>query len=376
MAEIRNTTSILKGRVVTLDQIRADNALVDSCRLAAYGLHYKYERETLPDFIDVKRFNNGECNNEKEVAILQNAVKCLKAMYICLEDTSILDEYANDTLLEFDYATGKNIFDEETFQKDSDEYKNKQRALIAEYNKIVASSTLLNAIENAKKLQQIKDKIDELRKTQPTKDDAKYNHPEIVKGSTSVKQALDRYKELRERRDKYGQEWKQYMLDYKLSRAKKLSISEDTFRVFKELYKEDVFTSGTLNVLTKLFDAAISYESVKDYNENNWKNARFDTRDECRKFLNQKQFKLWQKYGKYIEQHSEPNVPDWMMYDHFNDTDLMWLNALKAFDERVRALKYIEEQHTDACEQHTNACEQHTDACEQHTDACEKNSSK
>ena len=244
MTEINNVgcnqTSILKGRVVTLDQIRADNALVDSCRITNYGISYKYDPSTLPDHIDVKRFNDAECNNEKEVAILQNAVKCLKAMWLGTEDTSILDEYANDTLLTFDFATGKILFDEEAFQKDSDEYKNKQKMLVAEYNKIVASSTLLNAIENSKKLQQIKDKIAELQMTQPKKDDAKYNHPEIVKGSTSIKQALDRYKELCELGKKYEQEWGQYELDYKHRNAKKLDVSEDTFRVFKERYKEGV----------------------------------------------------------------------------------------------------------------------------------------
>ena len=356
MTEISKPSNVLKGRVVTLDQLRADNALADSCRRIDYGVHYKYESDTLPDFIDVERFNNGERNNEKEVAILQNAVKCLKAMYLGLEDTSIFDEYVNDTLLEFDYATGKNIFDEETFQKDSDEHKNKQRALIAEYNKIAASTTLLNAIENAKKLQQIKNKIDELQKTQPKKDDAKYNHPEIVKGSTSVKQALDRYKELCNLRDKYAQEWSQYVVNYKHSRAKKLHISEDTFKVFKELYKTGIFKSGTIVPTTTLFDA-IYCESVKEFNENSWENVSFDARDEGRKFLNQKQLKLWQKYGHYNEQHYGPDVTDWMMYDQFNDTDLMWLNALKAFGERITALKRIEEQHTDACKQHTDACE-------------------
>ena len=344
MTEIKNTTSILKGRVVTLEQLRADNALVDSCRRIDYGIHYKYERETLPNHIDVERFNNGERNNEKEVAILQNAVKCLKAMPYSL-DTSILDEYSNDTLLTFDYATGKNIFDEETFQKDSDEYKNKQRALIAEYNKIAASSTLLNAIENAKKLQQIKDKIAELQTTQPKKDDAKYNHPEIVKGSTSVKQVLDRYKELCELRDKCEQEWEQHGIDYKRSCASQLTISEDTFKVFKELYKDGAFKDAS----DKLCAAASRYESVKDYNENNWKEVPlFDVQDEGRKFLNQKQLNLWRKYGQYVEQFYTPSndviVTEWMMYEQFNDTDLMWLNALKAFSERVTALKRIEEQ--------------------------------
>ena len=348
MTEVNNTTSILKGRVVTLDQIRADNALVDSCRRVDYGVSYKYDDNTLPDFIDVKRFNNAECNNEKEVVILQNAVKCLKAMWLGTEDTSVLDEYANDTLLTFDFATGKILFDEEAFKKDLNEYKNKQKALIAEYNKIVASSTLLNAIENAKKLQQIKDKIAELQTAQPKKEGAKYNHPEIVKGTTSVKQALDRYKELCDLGKKCEQEWKQYELDYKHRNAKKLDISEDTFRVFKELHKEGVSAS------TKLCEAVTRYESVKDYNENSWKEVTFDERDESRKFLNQKQLKLWRKYGCYIDQFKAPRVDEWMMYDHFNDTDLMWLNALKAFNERVIALKRIEEQHTDACEKNSS----------------------
>ena len=358
MTEISKPSNVLKGRVVTLEQLRADNALVDSRKAYNYGISYKYESNTLPDFIDVKRFNNGERDNEKEVAILQNAAKCLHAMYLGLEDTSIFDEYANDTLLTFDYATGKIIFDEETFQKDLNEYKNKQRALIAEYNKIVASSTLLNAIENAKKLQQIKDEITELQKTQPKKDDAKYNHPEIVKGSTSVKQVLDRYKELCELRNKYSQEWEQYEIDYKHSHAKKLSISEDTFRVFKELYKEGLFKDIVLKS-EKLYDASL-YDSVKDYNETHWEKVSFDASDEGRKFLNQKQLKLWRKYGNYVEQFRTPRVVEWMMYEQFNDTDLMWLKALNAFDKRVRALKSIEEQHTNACEQHTNACEQNS----------------
>ena len=350
---ISRPSNVLMGRVVTLEQIRADNALVDSYRRIDYGVHYKYERETLPDHINVEQFNNGERNNEKEVKVLQNAVKCLNALPYSL-DTSILDEYANDTLLEFDYATGKNIFDEETFKKDLDEHKNKQRALIAEYNKIVASSTLLNAIENAKKLQQIKDKITELQKAEPKKDDAKYNHPEIVKGSTSVKQVLDRYKELCELRDKCEQEWEQYGIDYKKSRANKLSISEDTFKVFKELYKDGAFKDASDKLR-----AASRYESVKDYNENSWKEVPlFDAIDGNRKFLNQKQLKLWQKYGHYVSQVYTPSsdviVTKWMMYEQFNDTDLMWLNALKAFSERVTALKRIEEQHTDACEQNSS----------------------
>ena len=352
MAEISNQTSILKGRVVTLEQLRADNALVDSCRRVDYGIHYKYEPETLPTLIDVKRFNKFEHDNEKEVAILQNAVKCLYVMSFGPEDTSILDEYSNDTLLTFDYATGKNIFDEETFEKDSNEHKNKQRALIAEYNKIAASSTLLNAVENAEKLWQIKNKINELQKTQPKKDDAKYNHPEIVKGNTSVKQVLDRYKELCELRDKYTQEWEQYEIDYKHSHAGKLSISEDTFKIVKDLYKDGIYFSSS--AAGKLNAAVARYASVQDYNENNWKEvASFDAREEGKKFLNQKQLKLWQKYGRYINQYSDPRVKEWMMYDQFNDTDLMWLNALKAFDKRVRALKSIE-QHTDACEQNSS----------------------
>ena len=294
MAESKNTTSILKGRVVTHEQLRADNALVDSYRHTNYGISYKYEPDTLPTSIDVSQFNKSEHDNEKEVKVLQNAVACLNAMRLGLEDTSIFDEYANDTLLTFDYDTGKIIFDEETFQKDSDEYKNKLHTLVTEYNKIVASSTLLNAIENAKKLQQIKDKIDELQKTQPKKDDEKYNHHEIVKGNTSVKQVLDRYKELCDICDKYSQEWEQYEIDCKKSHASKLSISEDTFRVFKELYKDGAFRDAS----DKLCAAASRYESVKDYNENNWKEIRFDARDESRKFLNQKLLKLWREYSR------------------------------------------------------------------------------
>ena len=340
MTEISNTTSILKGRVVSLEQIRADNNLADSCRKINYAESYKYDPDTLPLHINAAIFNKAEHSNEKEVAILQNAVKCLKAMDFGPKDTSILDEYANDTLLTFDYATGKNIFDDKAFQKDLNDHKNKQRVLIDEYNKIVATTTLTNAIENAKRLQQIKDKIAELRTSQPDKNDAKYNHPEIVKGSTSVKQVLDRYKELCDLRNKCSQEWEQYELDYKHSHASKLSISEDTFKVFKELYKEGIFTNSS----AKLCDAARRYDSVKDHNENSWKEVSFDERDEGRKFLNQKQLKLWRKFGCYNEQFYGPRVVDWMMYDHFNDTDLMWLNALKAFDERVTALKRIEEQ--------------------------------
>lgn len=348
MTEINNETSILKGRVVTLEQIRMDNEAIDRCK-TNYRITYKYDPSTLPRFIEEERFNKCEYNNEKEVAILQNAVKCLKAMWLGTEDTSILDEYTDDTLLTFDFVTGKTLFDEETFQKDLNEYKNKQKMLVAEHNKIVATTTLLNAIENAKKLQQIKDKAAELRTAEPKKDDAKYNHPEIVKGSTSVKQALDRYKELCEIGKKCEQEWEQYELDYKHRNAKKLSISEDTFRIFKELHKEGVSASD------KLCAAVSRYESVKDYNENSWKDVTsFNVRDEQRKFLNQKQLKLWRKYGGYVDQLYTPSnaviAVDWMMYEHFNDTDLTWLTALKAFIERVTALKRIEEQHTDVCE--------------------------
>lgn len=346
----RNETSILKGRVVSLERIDMDNAAADRCRRSC-GITYKYDPNTLPRLFDVDRFCNYDKSDKKEVAILQNAVRCLYTMHFCPEDTSILDEYANDTLLTFDFVTGKNIFDEETFQKDSDEYKNKLRALIAEYNKIVASSTLLNAIENAKKLQQIKDKIVELQKTEPKKDDAKYNHPEIVKGSTSVKQALDRYRELRELENKCSQEWEQYKIDYKHRNAKKLNISEDTFRVFKELHKEGIFKSDAVNVFSTLYDAIVCYKSAKDFNENNWERTVFDESDVSRKFLNQKQLKLWRKYGDYTMTHSGPAVAEWLMYEYFNDTDLTWLTALKAFHERVTALKRIEEQHTDACKQ-------------------------
>lgn len=337
----RNKTGILKGQVVSLEQIRADNALIDSCRKTYYGITYKYEPNTLPDLFDVDRFCEYDKSDKKEVVILQNAVKCLKAMWLGTEDTSILDEYANDTLLTFDFVTGKALFDDDTFQKDLNKYKNKQKTLITEYNKIVTSTTLLNAIENAKKIQQIKDKIAELQMAQPKKEDAKYNHPEIVKGTISVKQALDRYKELCELRDRCKQEWEQYEIDYKRSHAAKLGISEDTFRVFKELYKEGIDFTGNTD---RLQTAAARYESVKDFNENGWKEVSFDERDESRKFLNQKQLKLWQKYGGYADQFKVPRVVDWMMYDHFNDNDLMWLNALKAFHERVIALKRIEEQ--------------------------------
>lgn len=357
MTTVSNTTSILKGRVVSLERINMDNAAADRCR-KNYNITYRYDPDSLPVAFEVSRFCEYDKSDKKEVAILQNAVRCLKAMWLDghENDTAILDEYANDTLLTFDYDTGKTLFDEETFQKDSDEYKNKQRALVAEYNKIVESSTLLNAIENAKKLQQIKDKIVELKAAEPKKDDAKYNHPEIVKGTTSVKQALDRYNELCDLRNKYKQEWEQYEIDYKHSQAGKLDISDDAFRVFKELYKANVFTSNAINRC-----AFTAYESVKDYNENNWKAVTsFKTVEESKKFLNQKPLKLWKKYGHYTNDYTWPYVVDWMMYDHFNDTDLMWLNALKAFIKRVVALKRIEEQHTDACEQNTDVCEKNT----------------
>ena len=339
----RNETSILKGRVVSLEEIHAYNESIDHSRRYNNSVSYKYDPNTLPDRFDVARFCEYDKSDKKEVAILQNAVRCLKAMWLGTEDTSILDEYANDTLLMFDYDTGKTLFDEDAFQKDSNEYKNKQRVLIDEYNKIVASSTLLNAIENAKKLQQIRNKIAELQASQPKKDDAKYNRPEIIKGTTSVKQALDRYKELCDLGRKYDQEWEQYEIDYKHSHAQKLSISEDTFRVCKELYNEGIFRSDAINPASKMYDAIIRYDSVKDCNENSWKNVSFDARDEGRKFLNQKQLKLWRKYGSYVRQFDAPRVTDWMMYDHFNDSDLMLLNALKAFNERVTALKRIEE---------------------------------
>ena len=344
MTEISKPSNVLKGRVVTLEQIRADNALIDSSKAYNYGISYKYEPNTLPRQVDVARFNKCERDNEKEVAILQNAVKCLYTMSFGPEDTSIFDEYADDTLLTFDYATGKTLFDEETFKKDLSEHKNKQRTLIAEYNKIVASSTLANAIENAKKLQQIKDKLAELQATQPKKDDEKYNHPEIVKGNISVKQVLDRYKELCELRDKCAQEWEQYEIDYKRSHSKKLSISEDTFKIVKDLYKDGIyFSSGAAE---KLNAAVARYESVKDFNENNWKEVNFTAREESGKFLTQKQFKLWQKYRGYVHEYNGPAVTDWMMYEQFNDTDLMWLKALNSFNERVTALKRIEEQNS------------------------------
>ena len=335
----RNETSILKGRVVSLEEIRAYNESIDHSRRYNDSVSYKYDPDSLPDRFDVSRFCEYDKSDKKEVSVLQNAVRCLKAMWLGTEDTSVLDEYADDTLLTFDYDTGKILFDDDTFQKDLNEHKNKQRVLIDEYNKIVASSTLLNAIENAKKLQQIKDKIAELQMTQPKKDDEKYNHHEIIKGTTSVKQALDRYKELCDLGKKCEQEWAQYELDYKHSRAKKLSMSEDTFRMCKELYNDGALPSGN-----KVYAAVARYDSVKDYNENNWKEVPFgDVRDEGRKFLNQKQFKLWRKYGSYVRQFDAPRVTDWMMYDYFNDSDLMMLNALKAFNERVTALKRIEE---------------------------------
>ena len=333
---------ILQGKVVPLERIDMDNAAVDRCK-KSYGITYRYDPDALPRHFEISRFCEYDKSDKKEVAVLQNAVRCLNAMWWPgSDDTSILDEYVDDMLLTFDYDTGKILFDEETFKKDSDAYKNKQRALIAEYNKIVASTTLINAIENAKKLQQIKDKIAELQASQPKKEDAKYNHPEIVKGSTSVKQALDRYKELRELRKKCEQEWKQYELDYKHRNAKKLNISEDTFRVFKDLNNDGIFVTGNTD---RLNHAVARYESVKDFNENSWKEVQFpDVGEAQRKFLNQKQLKLWPKYGRYTLAHTGPEVAEWLMYEQFNDNDLTWLTALKAFFERVKALKRIEEQ--------------------------------
>ena len=143
-----------------------------------------------------------------------------------------------------------------------------------------------------------------MQASQPKKDDAKYTHPEIVKGHTSVKQVLDRYKALCGLRDKCKQEWAQHEIDYKKSRAKQLSISEDTFKIFKELYKEGAFQDASDKLC-----AASSYESVKDYNENNWKKVPpFDVQDENEKFLNQKQLKLWRKYGHYIERVYTPST--------------------------------------------------------------------
>ena len=150
--------------------------------------------------------------------------------------------------------------------------KNVQSGLEDEAQKIVR-----------KKYTKAEEKKEPDKKEEPKKDDAKYNHPEIVKGSTSVKQALDRYKELCDLRSKYEQEWEQHGIDYQRSRASKLTISEDTFKVFKELYKDGAFRDAS----DKLCAAASRYESVKDYNENNWKEVPlFDVQDEGRKFLN------------------------------------------------------------------------------------------
>ena len=104
------------------------------------------------------------------------------------------------------------------------------------------------------------------------------------------------------------------------------------------------FSCDAINIYNNALGNALQYKSVADYNENNWKSVSIDGQDESRKFLNQKPLKLWQKYRGYIGQFDEPRVEDWLMYDHFNDTDLMWLKALNAFNERVLALKRIEKQ--------------------------------
>ena len=343
-----NELSVLKGTVVSLDRIRMDNASTARAQQTIIGLDYKWPHEVLPDHIDVASFCKVESNNEQEVNVLLNAVKCRKAMWLqiysskfTVDDTSILDDYIDDTLLTFDYETGKNIFDEKAYNKDLHEYESKQKLLIDEHNKIVESTTITNAIENTGKIQQIKNKIAELQSAQPKKEDAKYNHPEIAKGETTVAEVLNRYKELCALERKYKKEWDDYKNDVKHNRAGHLNISEDTYKVFKELDAVGAFNRDSINIYNNTLQNSVCYKSVADYNENNWKKVSIDERDESRNFLKQKHLKLWSRYGQYIRQFDAPNVVDWLMYEHFTDKDLVWLNALKSFVKRVIALKEI-----------------------------------
>ena len=342
-----NELSVLRGTVVSLDRIRMDNASTARAKSTVIGLDYKWDRGALPDHIDTARFCKVGANNAQEVNALLNAVKCRKAMWLDVnsskfnaDDTSILDDYVNDTLLTFDYETGKNIFDEEAYKKDSREYENKQKLLIDEHNRLVKQATLANAFTIAEQIKAIESKIVELKSTQPKKEDAKYNHTEIAKGETTVVEVLNRYKELHALRSKYEKEWDEYENDVKHNRAGHLDLSEDTFRVFKELHAIKVFSSDAISLNNTLYKA-LRYESVADYNENNWKEVSFDGSVESRKFLNQKRLKLWSKYGQYTDQFYAPNVVDWLLYDNFTDKDLTWLKALESFVNRVITLKQI-----------------------------------
>ena len=342
-----NETFILKGNVVSLDRIRMDNASIDRATKRNYDVSYKWSVEELPNHIDVVRISKGE----KEINALLNAVKCRKAMNLDVnvdsrlkfnaDDTSLLDDYIGDTLLTFDYETGKNIFDEEAYKKDLHEYESKQKLLIDEHNSLVKQATLANAVTTAKQLNVIKSKMAELKAVQPKKEDAKYNRPEIAKGEITVAEALNRYKELHVLEHKYAKEWDDYQISLKHKSAKHLDISEDTFRVFKELHNTGIFSRDAINIYNNAWEDALRYESVSDFNENNWKSVQTDERDESRKFLNQKRLKLWNKYGQYVDQFYAPFVVDWLMYEHFTDKDLVWLKALKSFVNRVTAFKRI-----------------------------------
>ena len=338
-----NELSVLRGNVVSLERIRMDNASTARAQQTIIGLDYKWSGEELPTNIDVARISKAE----KEINALLNAVKCKKAMWLDVnhskfntDDTSILDDYVDDTLLTFDYETGKNIFDEKSYQKDLHEYESKQKLLIDEHNRLVEQVTLVNAVATAEQIKTIKSKIAELKSTQPKKEDAKYNHPEILKGETTVAEVLNRYKELYALERKYKKEWEDYQTSVKHNRAGHLDVSEDTFKVFKELDAIGVFSRDAIYYNNTLYKA-LRYESVADYNENNWESVCIDTSVESRNFLKQKRLKLWDRYGQYIRQFDAPNVVDWLMYEHFTDKDLVWLNALKSFVNRVIALKQI-----------------------------------
>ena len=341
-----NELSVLKGNVVSLDRIRMDNASTAHA-ITSYAVSPRWPSEVLPNHIHPERFSKGESNNEQEVNVLLNAVKCRKAMWLqvysskfTVDDTSILDDYVDDTLLTFDYETGKNIFDEKAYKKDLHEYESKQKLLIDEHNRLVEQVNIVNAITTTEQIKAIKSKIAELQSTQPKKEDAKYNHPEIVKGETTVAEVLNRYKELHALERKYKKEWDDYQTSVQHNRAGHLDISEDTFKVFKELCAIEAFSSNAININNTLYKA-LQYESVADYNENNWKSVSFDGRDESRNFLNQKRPKLWSRFGQYIDQFYAPDVVDWLLYDHFTDKDFTWLRALESFVKRVIALKDI-----------------------------------
>ena len=346
-----NETFVLKGNVVSLDRIRMDNASIDHAAKCNYDVDYRWSSNELPTNIDVARFSKGVSNNAQEVNVLLNAVKCRKAMNLDVnldgglkfnaDDTSLLDDYIDDTLLTFDYETGKNIFDEKAYKKDLHEYESKQKLLIDEHNRLVKQATLANAVTTAEQINAIKSKIAELQTAQPKKEDAKYNHPEIAKGETAVAEVLNRYKELHALKRKYAKEWDDYKISVQHRGAKHLNISEDTFRVFKELYATGVFSRDAINSYNNTLIDALQYGSVADFNENNWKSVHTDERDDSRNFLNQKRPKLWSKYGQYVDQFRAPFVVDWLMYEHFTDKDLVWMNALKSFVNRDTTFKRI-----------------------------------